>query len=152
MAGEVSDHAVVSQVARIYPGMMKAVPPRRWPDLSDRPAAEVAALLNELAVRVPVERMLRSAPRAQEAEAAAEARGIATIISPPRSYWTRPRGCARRRRDEAQPTWHQEFDCNDFACWKGWVAPIRVAGPARCSQCTLRNRPGAGTSGRIRGA
>jgi hypothetical protein len=59
MAGEVSDHAVVSQVARIYPGMMKAVAPRRWPDLSDRPAAEVAALLNELAVRVPLERMLR---------------------------------------------------------------------------------------------
>jgi hypothetical protein len=59
MAGEVSDHAVVSQVARIYPGMMKAVAPRRWPDLSDRPATEVAALLNELAVRVPVERMLR---------------------------------------------------------------------------------------------
>jgi IS4 transposase len=60
MAGEVSDYAVVSQVARIYPGMMKAVAPRRWPDLSDRPAAEVAALLNELAVRVPVEWMLRS--------------------------------------------------------------------------------------------
>jgi IS4 transposase len=59
MAGEVSDHAVVSQVARIYPGMMKAVAPHRWPDLSDRPAEEVAALLNELAVRVPVERMLR---------------------------------------------------------------------------------------------
>jgi hypothetical protein len=59
MAGEVSDHAVVSQVARIYPGMMKAVAPRRWPDLSDHSAAEVAALLNELAVRVPVERMIR---------------------------------------------------------------------------------------------
>ena len=37
MAGEVSDHAVVSQVARVYPGMMKAVPPRQWPELSDRP-------------------------------------------------------------------------------------------------------------------
>ena len=59
MAGEVSDDAVVGQVARIYPGMMKAVAPRRWPDLGDRPAAEVAALLNELAVRVPVERLLR---------------------------------------------------------------------------------------------
>jgi Transposase DDE domain len=60
MAGEVSDHAVVSQMARIYPGMMKAVAPRRWPDLSDRPAAAVAALLKELAVRVPVEWMFRS--------------------------------------------------------------------------------------------
>jgi hypothetical protein len=59
MAGEVSDYAVVNQVARIYPGMMKAVAPRRWPDLSARPAAAVAALLNELAVRVPVEWMLR---------------------------------------------------------------------------------------------
>lgn len=60
MAGEVSDHAVVGQVARIYPGMMKAVAPRRWPELSDRPVAEVAALLNALAVRVPVEWMLRN--------------------------------------------------------------------------------------------
>jgi Transposase DDE domain len=59
MASEVSDDVVVGQVARIYPGMMKAVAPRRWPDLGDRPAAEVAALLNELAVRVPVERLLR---------------------------------------------------------------------------------------------
>jgi hypothetical protein len=59
MAGEVSDYALVSQVARIYPGMMKTVAAHRWPDLSDRPATEVAALLNELAVRVPVERMLR---------------------------------------------------------------------------------------------
>ena len=59
MAAEVSDHAAVSEAARIYPGMMTAVPPRLWPELSDRPAAEVAALLNELAARVPVEWMLR---------------------------------------------------------------------------------------------
>jgi hypothetical protein len=60
MAAEVSDGGVVSQVARLYPGMIKAVAPRRWPDLSDRPAPEVAGLLNELAARVPVERMLRA--------------------------------------------------------------------------------------------
>ena len=60
MAAEVSNHAVVTEAARIYPGMMKAVPPRRWPELSDRPAVEVAGLLNELAVRVPVEWMLRA--------------------------------------------------------------------------------------------
>jgi Transposase DDE domain len=59
MAGEVSDGAVVTEVARIYPGMMTAIPPRWWPDLSDRPAGEVAALLNELGARVAVEWKLR---------------------------------------------------------------------------------------------
>ncbi len=59
MAAEVSNHAVVTEVARIYPGMMTAVPPRLWPELSDRPVQEVADLLNELAARMSVEWMLR---------------------------------------------------------------------------------------------
>ncbi len=59
MAAEVSNHAVVTEVARIYPGMMTAVPPRQWPELSDRPVQEVADLLNELAARMSVEWMLR---------------------------------------------------------------------------------------------
>jgi hypothetical protein len=59
MAAEVSTYAVVTEVARIYPGMMATVPARLWPELSDRPAREVAGLLNELAARVPVEWMLR---------------------------------------------------------------------------------------------
>jgi hypothetical protein len=59
MAAEVSNHAVVTEVARIYPGMMATVPPRLWPELSDRPVQEVADLLNELAARMSVEWMLR---------------------------------------------------------------------------------------------
>jgi hypothetical protein len=60
MAAEVSNHAVVTEVARIYPGMMTAVPPRQWPEMSHRPAQEVAELLNELAAQVSVEWMLRA--------------------------------------------------------------------------------------------
>lgn len=60
MAAEVSNHALVTEVARIYPGMMTMVPPGQWPESSERPAAEVAAVLNELAARVAVERMLRA--------------------------------------------------------------------------------------------
>jgi hypothetical protein len=60
MAAEVSDGAVVDRLARLYPGMMKAIAPRRWPAMGGRPAEEVAALLNELAARVPVEEMLRA--------------------------------------------------------------------------------------------
>ena len=59
MAAEVSDYAVVTEVARIYPGMMTAVPPRLWPKMSDRPAQEVAELLNALAAGISVEWMLR---------------------------------------------------------------------------------------------
>jgi hypothetical protein len=59
MAAEVSDFALVGEVAEVYPGMMVAVPPARWPSLARRRAATVAGLLNELAGRVPVHRMLR---------------------------------------------------------------------------------------------
>jgi len=57
MAAEVSDFAVVDEVAEVYPGMMVAVPPADWPRLASRGAAEVARVLNELAERVPVWRM-----------------------------------------------------------------------------------------------
>jgi hypothetical protein len=59
VAAEVSDFALVDEVAEVYPGMMVAVPPARWPSLTRRGAAKVAGLLNELAERVPVHRMLR---------------------------------------------------------------------------------------------
>ena len=72
MAAEVSDHAVVTEVARIYPGMMTAVPPRLWPELSDRPAQEVADLLNELAARMSVEWMLPVRRGPEEEETATE--------------------------------------------------------------------------------
>ncbi len=59
MVEEVSDYALVQEIARIYPGMMATVPPRSWPEMSRRPAAEVAALLNALAARVELAWKLR---------------------------------------------------------------------------------------------
>jgi hypothetical protein len=59
MAAEVSDFALVDEVAEVYPGMMLAVPPAAWPRLAGNRAAEVAGLLNDLAGRVPVHRMFR---------------------------------------------------------------------------------------------
>src|SRR3954453_9174680 len=60
VAAEVSDFALVDEVAEVYPAMMLAVPPARWPDLSRSRATTVSQLLNGLAKRVPVHRMLRS--------------------------------------------------------------------------------------------
>ena len=60
VAAEVSDFALVDEVAEVYPGMMVAVPPARWPDLSRSRATTVSRLLNELAERVPVHRLFRS--------------------------------------------------------------------------------------------
>src|SRR3954463_10277623 len=59
MAAEVSDFALVDEVAEVYPGMMMAVPPAAWPRLAESGAAEVAGLRNALADRVPVPRMFR---------------------------------------------------------------------------------------------
>src|SRR4051812_40080210 len=59
MAAEVSDFALVDEVAEVYPEMMMAVPPSVWPQVAGRDAAEVAGSLNDLAERVPVHRMFR---------------------------------------------------------------------------------------------
>src|SRR3954447_2722149 len=59
VAAEVSDFALVDEVAEMYPGMMMAVPPGRWPKLSGSRATTVSRLLNELAGRVSVHRMFR---------------------------------------------------------------------------------------------
>jgi hypothetical protein len=59
IAAEVSDFALVDEVAEVYPGMMMAVPPAAWPRLETCNAAEVAGLLNGLADRVPAHRMFR---------------------------------------------------------------------------------------------
>lgn len=60
MVDELSIHALVNEVAEVYPGMMIAVPPPEWSFLRRCSLSQVAELLNELAVKVPVERMLRS--------------------------------------------------------------------------------------------
>lgn len=60
IAEEVSDFALVGEAAEDYPGMMKAVPPTAWPRAAVHGAEEVAAVLNEVAAKVPVHRMFRS--------------------------------------------------------------------------------------------
>jgi IS4 transposase len=59
MAREVSNFELVDQAAEVYPGMMIAVPPEHWDWVRGSTAAMVAGVLNQLAAKVPVERMLR---------------------------------------------------------------------------------------------
>jgi hypothetical protein len=59
VAAEVSDFALVGEVAEVYPGMMVGVPPANWPRLACWGVAEVAGVLNDLAAGVPVWRMFR---------------------------------------------------------------------------------------------
>jgi hypothetical protein len=60
MVKEVSDYALVNEVAEVYPGMMIAAPPSVWSFLDGCSAGQVAGLLSALAAQVPVHRMLRS--------------------------------------------------------------------------------------------
>lgn len=60
MAGEVSTYELVNEIAEVYRGMMIAVPPPQWGWVRPAPAAVAAGVLNRLAARVPVERMLRA--------------------------------------------------------------------------------------------
>jgi hypothetical protein len=60
LAAELSNYALVNDIAEVYPGMMIAVPPTEWSFLEGRTASQVAGLLSELAAEVAVERMLRS--------------------------------------------------------------------------------------------
>ena len=60
MVTELSHHALVNDIAEVYPGMMIAVPPAEWSFFARSTAAEVAHILSELAAAVPMERMLRS--------------------------------------------------------------------------------------------
>jgi hypothetical protein len=59
VAGEVSDFALVDEVAEIYPGMMLAAPPEQWSFVRGCSVREVAGVLTTLAATVPVERMFR---------------------------------------------------------------------------------------------
>jgi hypothetical protein len=60
MVNEVSNYALVNDVAEVYPGMMIAAPPSVWSFLDGCVVGEVAGLLSALAAKVPVHRMLRS--------------------------------------------------------------------------------------------
>lgn len=59
MVAEVSDYALVHDVAEVYPGMMIAVPPPEWSFVRQGTLAQIAEWLQALAANVPVERMLR---------------------------------------------------------------------------------------------
>jgi hypothetical protein len=59
IAQEVSDFALVDEAAEDYPGMMKAVPPAAWPRAALHGAEAVAAVLTDVAAKVPVHRMFR---------------------------------------------------------------------------------------------
>ena len=60
MVKEVSNYALVNDVAEVYPGMMIAAPPPVWSFLAGCSAGQVAGVLSALAAQVPVHRMLRS--------------------------------------------------------------------------------------------
>jgi hypothetical protein len=60
MVNEVSNYALVNDIAEVYPGIMIAAPPSVWSSLDGCAAGQVAGLLSTLGTKVPVERMLRS--------------------------------------------------------------------------------------------
>ena len=62
MVKEVSNYALVNDVAEVYPGMMIAAPPSVWSFLNGCSAGQVAGLLTALAAKVPVPESVRLAP------------------------------------------------------------------------------------------
>lgn len=60
LVAELSNYALVNDIAEVYPGMMIAVPPPKWSFVESGSVGQVAELLSELAAKVPIERMLRS--------------------------------------------------------------------------------------------
>jgi hypothetical protein len=98
MACEVSNYDLVNDIVEVYRGMMIAVPPPQWAWVRQVPAAVVAGVLNQLAAKVPVERMLRTRrgpkkARTQPKKSGAVNRHVATKklldrakgVGPPRS-------------------------------------------------------------------
>lgn len=60
LMADVSEHALVRDVAEVYPGMMIAAPPPLWPSPRSLTTPELVGLLHGLAANVPVHQMLRS--------------------------------------------------------------------------------------------
>ena len=103
MVGELSAHALVNEVAEVYPGMMIAVPPTEWMFLEDCSASQVAELLKGLADRVPIERMLRSRrgpkrPRKARGSPGSRIHHVATKKLLDASKGVAPEGSARPNR------------------------------------------------------
>jgi hypothetical protein len=103
MAAAVSDNAVTVQVAQIYPGMMIAVPSSLWPELAERPASEVSAMLVDLASRVPVERMMRS-PRGPKKPKKARSKGDGGHHLATKKLLDKAKGVRLTKEHEAQTT------------------------------------------------
>ena len=70
--------------------MMIAAPPPLWPSLSGLATAELVGLLHELAANVPVHRMLREPPRAEEEEDAGDVGANDPAYVHQESCWARP--------------------------------------------------------------
>jgi hypothetical protein len=102
MVKEVSNYALVNDVAEVYPGMMIAAPPSAWSFLDGCAAGQVAGLLSALAAKVPVERMLRSPrgpkkPRATRKSSGSRIHHVAT-----KKLLDKSRGSGRPRREDAK--------------------------------------------------
>jgi Transposase DDE domain len=105
MVAELSPHALVNDVAEVYPGMMIAVPPTEWKFLESCSASQVAELLTGLADRVPIERMLRSRrgpkkPRKDRGSPGSHIHHVATKKLLDASKAVNPVGSAKSNRGE----------------------------------------------------
>jgi hypothetical protein len=105
MVAELSTHALVNDVAEVYPGMMIAVPPTEWMFLESCSASQVADLLRDLADRVPIERMLRSRrgpkkPRKDRGSPGSRIHHVATKKLLDASKGVAPAGLTKPNRDK----------------------------------------------------
>jgi hypothetical protein len=106
MVSEVSNHALVNDTAEVYPGMMIAAPPSLWSFLDGCTADQVAGLMNALATKVPVDRMLRShrgpkKPRKTKKSSGSRLHHVATKKLLDKSRGAPRTGTTRRKRVQA---------------------------------------------------
>ena len=102
MVNEISYHALVNDIAEVYPGMMIAAPSSVWSFLSGCTVGQVAGLLTALAAKVPLHRMLRSRrgpkkPRTTRKSSGSRIHHVAT-----QKLLDESRGAARSRRKNAK--------------------------------------------------
>ena len=136
VAAEVSDFALVDEVAEVYPGMMVAVPPSRWPRLAWHSAATVAGLLNALAER---SRCIgcSGAGAARRRLRPGGVPGSGSITSPTRNSWTGRGGLALRQAG-AETSRPQGFEPNNLSCSQGWrCPPYKTSAEARDRLCEV---------------